>query len=119
MSEPRTLHSGLPFHEESPYFAGAMLSSMAVQWRQWMGIVAPMTTLLALGGQDADDYPSKALPIILGVILGAFAGAIAGMVLVRLIRFIAYMAGGNFEGQRLVLLCALIGAGLCAWLAAR
>lgn len=96
-----------------------MLTSMAVQWSQCLGIMAPMTALLALAGLDADDHPAKALPIILGVILGAFAGAIAGIVLVRLIRFIAYVAGKNFEGHRLVLLCALIGAGLCAWLAAR
>jgi NhaP-type Na+/H+ or K+/H+ antiporter len=96
-----------------------MLSSPAVQWNQWIGAKSPVTALLALAGQHALDQQPKVLPILLGLILGAFAGAVAGMVLARLIRFIAYMAGGDFEGHRLVLVFSLIGAVLCAWLAAK
>jgi NhaP-type Na+/H+ or K+/H+ antiporter len=84
-----------------------------------LSLMAPMTTFLALVGLDADDQPSKVFPIILGVILGAFCGAVVGMLLARLIRFIAYLGGRNFEGHRLVFACALIGAGVFAWLAAR
>jgi ABC-type Fe3+-siderophore transport system permease subunit len=94
-----------------------MLSLMTVQWSQWLGAMAPVPALLGLAGQDADEHASKALPIVMGVIFGAFCGAVVGMILVRLIRFIAYMAGGNFEGHRLVFACALIGAGVFVWLA--
>ena len=117
--EPIALHADLPSRDESPYFPRPMLSLMTVQWSQWLGATAPVTALLGLAGQNADDHPSKALPIILGVIFGAFCGAIVGMILARLIRFIAYMAGGDFEGNRLVFVCTLIGAGLFAWLAAK
>ena len=111
--------TSLPSRDESPYVARVMLSLMAGGWSQCLGLMAAVTASLALVGLDADDQPSKALPIILGVILGAFCGAVVGMILARLIRFIAYLAGKSFEGHRLVFICALIGAGLFAWLAAK
>jgi hypothetical protein len=92
---------------------------MAVQWSQWMGGLVPMPTLLALAGPEADGRPSKALPIILGLIFGAFGAAIVGMIFARFFHFLAYMAGGDFEGHRLVCVCTLIGAGLLAGLAAK
>ncbi|MEY2411277.1 MAG: hypothetical protein QOF48_3947 [Verrucomicrobiota bacterium] len=72
--------------------------------------VVDMTTAAALGD-------SLVVVVVFAVIFGASCGAIVGLIIARLLRFCAYLAGKNFEGNFMVLLGAITGGALLVWLA--
>jgi hypothetical protein len=74
--------------------------------------------VLALASGDAVSHGSKVVPIVIGFILGTSCGAISGLILARLLRFIAYMAGRRVDGNFLILIGALAGAACLVWMAA-
>lgn len=69
------------------------------------------------GSGDFGSPGSMVVPIVIGIILGAACGAIAGLIVARLLRFIAYLAGRHFEGNFLILIGALAGAAFFVWMA--
>jgi len=59
---------------------------------------------------------ATALPVIFAVVIGAFAGLLAGMILARLVGFIAYLCGKEYEGRGIVISATILGALFGVWL---
>ena len=64
-------------------------------------------------------HETDGVPVIMGAILGAFAGLVVGFVLARLLQFLAYLFGKDFEGKGLIVICTIAGAVGMAWFAAK
>lgn len=74
--------------------------------------------LMNITSREVGSHGSMVVPVVIGIILGASCGAITGLILARLLRFIAYLAGRHFEGNFLILIGALAGAAFLVWMAA-
>ena len=74
--------------------------------------------LIAMADNGAEMGGGKAVPVIVAIIMGAFCGLLAGFIIARLARFVAYLAGKHFEGNFLIFIGMIIGAGLFAYWAA-
>ena len=94
-----------------------MFSQAAGGWihDSWQAGCEAGVLVLATGGAGGPD--SKFVGMLMGLLLGAFLGAVVGLVVGRLCRFTAYMAGRHYEGNALILIGALIGAGGFVWMA--
>jgi len=79
--------------------------------------VCPLLGLTLMNDPELDSHDgAKTLPLILGILFGAFAGLLAGLILARIVGFVAYLLGKEFEGRGLIVITMLAGAGLGAWL---
>jgi len=79
----------------------------------WLGAL-----MIATPESGATEVGPRVVPIVVGIILGAFCGLLAGFILARLIRFIAFLAGKHFEGNFLIFVGMIAGAGLFGYWAA-
>ena len=73
----------------------------------WLGAL-----MIAPSESGATEVGPKVVPIVVGLLVGAFCGLLAGFILSRLVRFIAFLAGKHFEGNSLIFVGMIVGAGL-------
>jgi hypothetical protein len=67
------------------------------------------------GGAMLEEGPGM---IIVGVCLGAFVGLICGLIVANFVRFFALLSGRYMGTAVWTIICMVLGALVCGWLAA-